>query len=103
VAIAATWVVNGTAITTAVAQIYTVPSTGYRRDLVVSNGTGASCYVGLSTDGTVATSLASFKVPAGGSVILSQCQVPAGAVLSALTGVGTSNVSVGYGSLVNFT
>ena len=101
-AIAAKWVVNATAITTTVAQIYTTPTT-YIRDLVVTNGTGASCYVGLSTDGTVATSAASWKIPAGGSLILTQCQVPAGAVLSALTGTGTSNVSIGYGSLVNFT
>ena len=101
-AIAASWVVNNTALTTTVAQLYTVSSTGYRRDLVVTNGTGASCYVGLSTDGTVATSAASFKIPAGGSLILTQCQVPAGAILSALTGAGTSTLSIGFGSLVSY-
>lgn len=101
-AIAATWVVNNTAITTTAAQLYTVPSTGYKRDLVVTAGT-AAVYVGLSTDGTVATSAASFKVPGGGSIVLTQCQVPTGAVLSALTGSGTSTLSIGYGSLVSYT
>jgi len=101
VAIAATWAINNTSVTTTVAQLYTVPSTGYKRDLVVTAGT-AAVYVGLSTDGTVATSVASFKITAGGSLILTQCQVPAGAVLSALTGAGTSTLSVGYGSLVSY-
>ena len=101
-AIAASWVVNNTALTTSVAQVYTVASTGYRRDLVCTNGTGASCYVSLSTDGTVATSVAAFKIPAGGSLILTQCQVPQGAVISALTGAGTTNLSIGFGSLVNY-
>lgn len=101
-ALAANWVVTNAAITTSVAQIYTTPTT-YIRDLVVTNAGTTSCYVGLSTDGTVATSAASFKVPGGGSVILTQCQVPTGAVLSALTGAGSTTVDVGYGSLVNYT
>ena len=101
-AIAATWVVNTTAGTTA-NQIYTVPSTGYKRDLVIANAGTVSVYVGLSTDGTVATSAASFKIPAGGSLILTQCQVPAGAIMSSITGTGNGLVSVGYGSLVSYT
>ena len=100
-ALAATWVVNNTAITTTAAQLYTVASTGYKRDLVVTAGT-AAVYVGLSTDGTVATSAASMLVPAGGSLILTQCQVPQGAILSALTGAGTSTLSIGFGSLVSY-
>lgn len=99
-AIAAAWVVNATAGTT-VEQIYTVPTT-YQRDLVVANAGTVSVYVGLSTDGTVATSVASFKIPAGGSLILTECQVPTGAVVSALTGTGNGLVSIGYGSLVSF-
>ena len=99
-AIAATWVVANTAVNTTAAQLYTVPSSGYKRDLVVAAGT-AAVYVGLSTDGTVATSAASFKVAAGGSLVLTECQVPAGAVLSALTGAGTSTLSIGYGTVVS--
>lgn len=101
-AIAASWVVTNAAITTSASQIYTTPTT-YRRDLVVTNAGTTACYVGLSTDGTVATSLASFKVPGGGSIILTQCQVPTGAVMSAITGSGSTTVDVGYGSLVNYT
>ena len=101
-AIAAKWVVNSTALTTSVAQVYTVPTT-YQRDLVVANAGTVSVYVGLSTDGTVAPSAASFKIPAGGSLILTQCQVPGGAILSALTGAGNGLVSIGYASLVSFT
>lgn len=101
-AIAAAWVVNATAGTT-VEQIYTVPTTPpYSRDLVVANAGTVSVYVGLSTDGTVATSVASFKIPAGGSLILTECQVPTGAVVSALTGTGNGLVSIGYASLVSF-
>ena len=99
-AIAATWVVANTSVTTTVAQLYTVPSTGYKRDLIVTAGT-AAVYVGLSTDGTVATSVASFKIAAGGSLVLTECQVPASAVLSALTGSGTSTLSIGYGTVVS--
>ena len=102
-AIAAKWTVNATAGTT-VEQIYTVPTTpSYLRDLVVANAGTVSVYVGLSTDGTVATSAASFKIPAGGSLILTECQLPGGAVLSALTGTGNGLVSIGYASLVSFT
>lgn len=102
-AIAAKWIVNATAGTT-VEQIYTVPTNPpYLRDLVVNNAGTVSVYVGLSTDGTVATSAASFKIPAGGSLILTQCQVPGGAIMSALTGTGNGLVDVGYCSLVSFT
>ena len=99
-AIAATWTVAGAAVTTTVAQLYTVPSTGYKRDLVVNAGT-AAVYVGLSTDGTVATSVASFKIGANGTLVLTECQVPAGAILSALTGSGTSTLNIGYGTVVS--
>lgn len=102
---AVTYIVSNTAVTTSANQLYTVPTQAfaqtagtflYTRDLVVSNGGTATVFVGLSTSGTVATSLASFQIPSGGSVLLTNCQVPAGAVLSALTGAGTSTLSVGY-------
>ena len=104
-AIAATWKVTGAAVTTSASQVYTVPTSNptYSRDLVVANAGTVSIYAGLSTDGTVATSAAAFKIPAGGSLILTQCQVPTGAVLSVIAGAGSGLVSVGYASLVNFT
>lgn len=102
-AIAATYVVTATSVSTSAVQLYTVPSTGYNRDLVVTNAGTVTVFAGLSTSGTVATSVASFQIPGGGSVVLTQCQVPAGAVLSALTGAGSGYVSVGYGSVVSVT
>lgn len=101
-AIAATWVVTNSAVGNSATQIYTVPSTGYNRDLVVANGGTVAFYAGLSTDGTVATSAASFKIGAGESLILAG-QAPAGAVLSVIAGTGSSLADVGYCSLLSFT
>ena len=104
-AIAATYTYSGLATggSTAV-QNYTVPTTApsYSRDLVITNSGTVTIWVGLSTAGTVATSVASFQIPAGGTILLTQCQVPTGAVLSSLTGVtATSLLSVGYGTVVS--
>ena len=99
-AIAATWTINGTAVTTS-AALYTVPSTGYKRDLVVTNGGPSALFVGLGSGLTAATTVQSFQVPSGGSVILTQCQVPTSAIIYAVS-AGTSATSIGYGSLVNY-
>lgn len=111
-AIAATWIVNDATVTSSASQFYTVPSTqvnnsgatvaSYYRDLVINNSGTVSIYVGLSTLGTVATTTASLAIPAGGSVVLTQCQVPSGAVVSALTASGSSGISVGYGTNVMY-
>lgn len=110
-AIAAPWVVESPAtIGTTAVQLYTVPSTTaatsyypYARDLIVNNGGSLTLFVGLSASGTVATSAASFQVPPGGTVILTQCQVPQGAVVSALVGSGsTGQCNIGYGTNVSY-
>lgn len=100
-AIAATWVINGTAVTTS-ASLTTISNTGYKRDLVITNGGPSALYVGLGSGVTAATTINSFQVPSGGSVILTQCQVPQGAILYGVS-AGTSATSVGYASLVNYT
>ena len=102
-AISATWVVAGTAVTTTAGTVYTTAAStaatySYARDLVVNNGGTATIFVGLGAS-NVATSVASFQVPAGGSLILSQCQVPQGVPLTALTGAGSSVLSIGYCSV----
>ena len=108
-AIAATWVVNNFATggtSAASAQAYTVPTTApsYSRDLILTNSGTVTIWVGLSTAGTVATSVASFQIPTGGSVLLTQCQVPTGAIVSALSGqTATGLLSIGYGSVVSVT
>lgn len=100
--IAAPWVVKNSVVNQSAAQIYTVPSTGYNRDLIVANAGTVSIYAGLSTDGTVATSAASSKILAGGALIFAG-QVAAGAVVSVIAGTGNGLADVGYVSLLSFT
>jgi hypothetical protein len=101
VAIAAAWAVNNTAVTTTAGTVYTTAA-GYKRDLVVTNSGTATIFIGMGAS-NVATSVASFGIPTGGTVVLTQCQVPASTPITACTGAGSSTVSIGYGSLVNYT
>jgi hypothetical protein len=96
---------NGTVNT-----IYTVPSAStvaygaYARDLVIGNTGAVTIFVTLNPTSTTSSSTASFQVPSGGSVILTQCQVPAGAVVGAAVGgaTPTGQVSVGFATNVNY-
>lgn len=104
-AIATSWVVSQTAVTTT-ALIYTVPSStsatyGYARDLIINNGGPSTCFFGLGTGVTGGVTTSSFQVPAGGSVILTQCQVPSSGIIGAVSS-GTSSVSIGYGTNVSY-
>ena len=101
-AIAATWLVTATNITSS-ASIYTTPTTGYTRDLVITNDGPSKGYVSLSADATSASSTASFTIPSGGSVILTACAVPTNAVVYALASTGgTVSVSIGLASVVSY-
>lgn len=100
-AIAAKWNVNALSVTSS-AAVYTVPSTGYNRDLVVTNGGPSALFVALGTGCTVATTAGSWQIPSGGSLVLTQCQVPTSGIIFGVS-AGTSATSVGYGSLVNYT
>jgi hypothetical protein len=100
-AIAATWKVNALSVTSS-AAVYTVPSTGYNRDLVVTNNGPSALFVGLGSGVTAATTVNSFQIPSGGSLVLTQCQVPTSGIIFGVS-AGTSATSVGYGSLVNYT
>jgi hypothetical protein len=105
VAIAAAWQTVATiAATTTVATCYTIPTTpSYIRDLVVTNSGAPTLYVCLSVAGA-ATAAASFQLPSGGSLVLTECQVPASAVIGAANTTSTAgSLSVGYGSLINVT
>lgn len=96
-AIAAAWQTVATVTTTA-GTVYTTPaatSVAYQRDLVITNSGAATIFIGMGAS-NVATSVASFGIPAGGTVILTQCGVPASTPVTALTGAGSSSVSVGY-------
>lgn len=105
-AINAQWVVTTPFSTTT--QLYTVPATtsatyAYARDLVVTNNSTVSAFFSLGTGTTSAATTSSFVVPTGGSVILTQCQVPAGAILWGATQGGVAGaVSVGYALNVSY-
>ena len=105
-AIAVAWQTTATFTTTA--ALYTVPSSGaysaYARDLIVTNSGTATCYVGVGPAVTQAVTTSSFAIPAGGSVILTQCQVPSSTVVAGVQAVATttSQVSIGFASNVSF-
>ncbi len=98
-AIAAAWQTVATVTTTA-GTVFTTAA-GYTRDLVINNSGANTIFVGVGAS-NVATSVASFGIPAGGTLVLTQCQVPTSQPVTACTGTGSSSVSVGYGSLVNY-
>lgn len=104
-AIAAAWQTVASVTTTAATVFTTNASTAstfaYQRDLVVTNSGTATIFVGVGAS-NVATSVASFQVPVGGSLILTQCQVPGGVPITALTGAGSSQVSIGYATNVAY-
>jgi hypothetical protein len=93
-------------VTTTAATVYTTSaataaSYGNARDLVVTNSGSGTIFVGLGT-ANVATSVASFKIPSGGTLLLTECVVPASAPLTAIAATGSSStVSVGYASVVS--
>lgn len=104
-AIAATWVVAGTSVTSS-AALYTVPSNtastySYVRDLVINNGGPSTLFVALGTGATAASTAQSMQIPAGGSLILSQCQVPNSGIIYGVSS-GTSATFIGYGSNVSY-
>lgn len=102
-AIAATYLAS-TAVTTTAATVYTTAAatvSTYLRDLVVTNAGANTIFVGLGAT-NVATSVASFGIPAGGTLLLTQSQVPASTPLTAICGVAAgSSISVGYASVVS--
>jgi len=104
VAISVAWQTVATAITTSV-SLYTVPSTGnfgtYARDLVICNSGTANVYVNAGTGATSAAIATSTQIPTGGTLLLTQCQVPAGMVIYAFASVAGS-VSIGYATNVAF-
>lgn len=94
---------------TSAAACYTVPSSTvsttfypYARDLVLNNSGPNTLFVGLSS-GTVSATTTSFQLPSGGTILLTQCQVPQGAIVSATcpTAAGSS-LSVGYATNVAY-
>jgi len=106
VAISVAWQVNGTVVTSAAtASIYTIPSTGsfgtYARDLVVTNGGPSTVFLSMGTGTTGSATTSSFLLPVGGTLLVTQCQLTAGALIGTVT-AGTASVSVGYATNVSY-
>ena len=105
-ALSVAYVVSSTAITTTVGTMYTTAaataaSYGNARDLVITNSGTATVFVGIGAS-NVATSVASFGIPSGGTLLLTECVVPASQPITACTGTGlSSTVSIGYASVVS--
>ena len=104
-AIAAQWQTVASVTTTA-GTVYTTNAAtattfAYGRDLVVTNSGASTIFVGMGAS-NVATSVASFGIPPGGSLVLTQCQVPGGTPVTAICGSGSSSVSVGYATNVAY-
>ena len=99
-AIAAAW---NTVVTSVVGStaLYTTATSGYLRDLVITNNGPSTLFVGLGTGLTAAATTSSFQVPAGGTVLLTECQVPNSGIIYGIS-AGTSATSIGYGSLVSY-
>ena len=108
-ALAVAW--QTTATFTTSAALYTVPSSStvaygsYARDLVICNSGTAQCYVSFGTVVTSAATTSSFAIPAGGSVLLTNCQVQAGGIVYGVQQVATttSQVSIGYATATSLT
>lgn len=110
-AINATWLTTATFTTTA--ALYTVPTAAfaatagtylYPRDLVITNSGTATCWVSVGPQVTSAVTTSSFMIPTGGTVILTQCQIPPSTIVFGCQSVATttSQVSIGYGTNVSY-
>lgn len=109
-AISVSWAATAT-LTTAPTCFYTVPSAStvpygaYARDMVITNSGSGTIFVAVGGT-TAATSVSGFQLPAGGSVILTQCQVPQGLFVSgAAASTATTStylVSLGFGTNVAY-
>jgi hypothetical protein len=104
VAIAATYQTVVTAAATTSTSVYTTSASAYQRDLVITNSGASTCFVSAGTGTTAATTLISFGIPSGGSLVLTQCQVPTSTIIwgyAAASPAGGLSLSIGLGSVVS--
>lgn len=92
-------------VSATVNTFYTIPTSGayssYARDLVITNSGAATLFVTFNPSSTTATSAASFQIPSGGTVLLTECAVPAGVIGVACGGTNTTSASIGFASVVS--
>jgi hypothetical protein len=106
VALSVAWQTVFTNITTTTA-LYTTPSAStaaygsYARDLVITSSGASTLFVSAGPAAASAVTTSSFGIPSGGSVILTQCQVPAGTIIYGVS-AGTAAASIGWATNVNY-
>lgn len=106
-AIAVAWATT-TTFSGATTPAYTVPTAStvpygsYARDLVINNSGTVSIFANLNPASNAATTTASFLIPAGGTVILTQCQVPGGSAVNLIPASGTAAASIGWATNVSY-
>ncbi len=98
-ALAVNYFTVATAITSST-PIYTVATTGYTRDLVITNSGTNLCYVTLGASSTGAAAATGFAVPTGQSVVLTGQANAAAYKIYAYAATAT-NVSLGWASVVS--
>jgi hypothetical protein len=105
VAIAAAYSLASVAVPTSSTVLYTVPTTtpSYSRDFIITNSGTTTIFVGFGTGCSAAATTNSFQIPAGGTVLLTQCQVPATGIVYGISPTNAGVASFGYGSVVSVT
>jgi hypothetical protein len=98
VAIAASYQTTVTNITSNVA-LWTSPTTGYQRDLVITNGGPSLLYVVAGTAATTAAAATGFAIPTGGTVVLTECGLTNATKVFGFS-PGTASCYIGYGTNV---
>lgn len=103
-AISTQWAVVNSTVGTSSSSVYTTVAatvSSYLRDLVINNSGTGFVSISFGTAATSAATASSFALPPGGTVILTQCQVPNGAIIYAIA-PATTTVSVGYATNVAY-
>lgn len=81
------------------AALYTTSTTGYQRDLAITNSGASFLYVVAGTSATTAAAATGFGIPTGQTVIL-EGQVPNSTIIFGYS-AGTAAASIGYASVVS--
>ena len=89
------------------ATVYTTPTGtastfGYASDLVLCNAGTATIFVAVARV-LQGGHFGGFVIPAGGSVILTQCQVPPATIISGVQcGASTTSFSIGFATNITY-
>lgn len=93
-AIAASYFTTVTNVTTSTA-LYTTASTGYNRDLVVTNAGASTMFVAVGPAITSAATTSSVGIPSGGTMVITEGQIAVSSKIYA-TSAGTAAAALGW-------